>query len=122
MTAELADRVGNLTARGVREEQIILDPGLGFAKRPAHDWALLRDLGQLRELSFPLLVGASRKTFLGQLLGNGDPGRVAPSDRDAATAAVSVLAARAGAYCVRVHHVRSTLDAVSVAAAVINVP
>ena len=118
VTAELQDRVGNLTARGVREDQIILDPGLGFAKRPAHDSALLRDLGQLRELGFPLLVGASRKSFLGQLPGSGDPARVAPPDRDAATAAVSVLAAAAGAYCVRVHDVRSSLDAVHVAAAV----
>ena len=120
VTAELQDRVGNLTARGVREDQIILDPGLGFAKRPAHDWALLRDLGQLRELGFPLLVGASRKSFLGHLLGSGDPGRVAPPDRDAATAAVSALAAAAGAYCVRVHDVRGSLDAVRVAAAVID--
>ena len=118
VTAELQDRVGNLTARGVREDQIILDPGLGFAKRPAHDWALLRDLGQLRELGFPLLVGASRKSFLGQLPGSGNPARVAPPDRDAATAAVSALAAAAGAYCVRVHDVRSSLDAVRVAAAV----
>lgn len=59
VTAELRDRVGNLTARGVREEQIILDPGLGFAKRPAHDWALLRDLDQLLELGFPLLPSSA---------------------------------------------------------------
>jgi len=117
VAAELRDRVGNLTARGVREDQLILDPGLGFAKRPVHDWTLLGNLGQLRTLGFPLLVGASRKSFLGDLLGDGDPDRIPPADRDTATAAVSALAAAAGAYCVRVHDVAGSLHAARVAAA-----
>ena len=85
-----------------------------------HAAARVAGLPEPGELGFPLLVGASRKSFLGHLLGSGDPGRVAPPDRDAATAAVSALAAAAGAYCVRVHDVRSSLDAVRVAAAVID--
>ena len=96
------------------------DPGLGFAKRPPHDWALLAHLGDICSLGFPVLVGASRKSFLGDLLGAGGPAGVPPAERDAATAAVSALAAAAGAYCVRVHDVRSSLDAVRVAAAVID--
>jgi dihydropteroate synthase len=116
VTAELRQRVAALTADGVGEGQILLDPGLGFAKRPAHDWALLAHLGVLRDLGFPVLVGASRKSFIGALLGNGDPAGVPAAARDAATAALSALAAAAGARCVRVHDVPSSLDAVRVAA------
>ncbi|MGI8451368.1 MAG: dihydropteroate synthase, partial [Streptosporangiaceae bacterium] len=75
-------------------------PGLGFAKRAAHDWALLAHLGELRSIGFPLLVGASRKSFLGAILaGSGEPGpsprarTLPPAGRDAASAAVSALAA-----------------------------
>jgi dihydropteroate synthase len=85
---------------------------LGFAKTAEHNWALLSELAALRSLGRPLLIGASRKAFLGVLL-EGRP----VSDRDAATAAVSVLAARAGAWGVRVHDVVSSADAVRVVAA-----
>ncbi|MGQ4615857.1 dihydropteroate synthase [Nocardia sp. R7R-8] len=112
---ELQHRVDSLIAQGVRPSQIVLDPGLGFAKRPEHDWALLSRLGELTSLGFPVLVGASRKSFLGSLLTT-DPGpAVPPASRDAASTAVAALAAANGASCVRVHDARSSLDAVLVA-------
>jgi dihydropteroate synthase len=117
VTAELRRRAGDLIDCGVGQDQIMLDPGLGFAKRPPHDWALLGHLGELRDLGFPLLVGASRKSFLGAMLAEGRESAPAPATRDMATAAVSALAAAAGAYCVRVHDVPASLDAVRVAAA-----
>ena len=117
VVAELRLRVEELTACGVDERQIVLDPGLGFAKRPAHDWTLLAHLGELRNLGFPVLVGASRKSFIGAMLGGGDAAGVPPAARDAASAAVSALAAAGGAHCVRVHDVPASLDAVRVAAA-----
>jgi dihydropteroate synthase len=117
VVAELRLRVEELTACGVDERQIVLDPGLGFAKRPAHDWTLLAHLGELRNLGFPVLVGASRKSFIGAMLGGGDAAGVPPAARDAASAAVSALAAAGGSHCVRVHDVPASLDAVRVAAA-----
>ena len=107
---ELAGRLAACHAAGITE--VVLDPGLGFAKEPEHNWALLQALPRLVALG-PLLVGASRKRFLGELLG-GRP----PTDRDAASAAVSVLSTQAGAWGVRVHDVRSTVDALAVVRAV----
>jgi len=108
---ELCQRRDAAVAAGVAG--LVLDPGLGFAKAAEHNWALLRRLDVLHSLGFPLLVGASRKSFLGALL----DGR-APADRDAATTAVTVLAAQAGAWAVRVHDVRASADAVRVVAEV----
>ncbi|MDP9394146.1 MAG: dihydropteroate synthase [Actinomycetota bacterium] len=115
---DLAARLHALAAAGVDPEQVVLDPGLGFAKQPEDNWPLLARLEDLQGLGRPLLVGASRKAFLGRVLAvpGGTP-RPA-EDRDDATAAVSALAAAAGAWCVRVHAVRATRDAVEVAAAV----
>ncbi|WP_081861699.1 dihydropteroate synthase [Cellulomonas sp. HZM] len=114
---ELAARVAVLRAAGVRDDQVVLDPGLGFAKPGASNWPLLARLPELVADGFPVLVGASRKRFLGHLL-EGPDGTVAPPlARDHATAAVSALAAQAGAWCLRVHDVRPTVDAVRVAAA-----
>ncbi|MCP2347669.1 dihydropteroate synthase [Nonomuraea roseoviolacea subsp. carminata] len=114
---ELAKRVDLVLAEGVSEEQIVLDPGLGFAKNADHNWALLAGLPRLADLGYPLLVGASRKRFLGRLLA-GDDGAPRPFSRsDDATVAVTALAARAGAWCVRVHKVAPNADAVRVAAA-----
>ncbi|WP_208026085.1 dihydropteroate synthase [Amycolatopsis acidicola] len=115
--AELTERVDAALAAGVAESSIVIDPGLGFAKRAEHDWALLHGLGEFVGMGFPVLVGASRKRFLGRLLAdeNGDPRP--PSGREVATAAVSVLAAANGAWGVRVHSVGASLDAVTVAAA-----
>jgi dihydropteroate synthase len=115
---ELLQRVDAAVSAGVAERQIVLDPGLGFAKLAEHDLALLRDLDALTGLGFPVLVGASRKRFLGAVLAGAD-GRPPPApQRDAATLATTVLAARAGAWGVRVHEVAGTLDAVRVVAAV----
>lgn len=114
---ELAKRVDLVLAEGVAEQQIVLDPGLGFAKNPAHNWALLAGMGELAELGYPLLIGASRKRFLGRLLADAD-GTPRPFSRsDDATVAVTALAAHAGAWCVRVHEVGPNADAVRVAAA-----
>ena len=115
VTAELRARLESLLQAGVDRRQLVLDPGLGFAKQPPHNWQLLNRLAELRALDQPVLIGASRKAFLGALLRSGDH-TPAPAARDMATAAVSALAAAAGAYCVRVHDVPLTLDAVRVAA------
>jgi dihydropteroate synthase len=115
VTAELRSRLESLLQAGIDRQQLVLDPGLGFAKQPAHNWQLLNRFAELRALGQPVLIGASRKAFLGTLLRSGD-NSPAPPARDMATAAVSALAAAAGAYCVRVHDVPATLDAVRVAA------
>ncbi|GAA1022754.1 dihydropteroate synthase [Acrocarpospora pleiomorpha] len=113
---ELRKRVDSVLAEGVRVEQIILDPGLGFSKHPEHNWGLLAGMARLRELGHPLIIGASRKRFLGRLLADSD-GEPRPFDQsDDATLAVTALAARDGAWCVRVHDVRPNADAVRVAA------
>ena len=115
--AELRDRAEAAQRAGVDPDRLVLDPGLGFAKTAEHSWELLRSLPVLQDwLGHPLLVGASRKGFLGALLA--DPsGQPRPAaDRDAATAAVTVLAAQAGAWAVRVHEVRASADAVRVVA------
>jgi dihydropteroate synthase len=114
VAVELAARLEMLTYAGVAKDLIILDPGLGFAKEAHHNWQLLRNLPQLsHHLDRPLLVGASRKSFLGSALAT-ERGIPAPKERDDATVAVSALAALAGAYCLRVHRVRPTLDALRV--------
>ncbi|GAA1238162.1 dihydropteroate synthase [Kitasatospora nipponensis] len=118
VVAELSQRVEQLVAAGVREEQLVLDPGLGFAKTSEHNWALLGGLDALTALGRPVLVAASRKRFLGTLLADPETGELRPARRrDDATAAVSVLSARAGAWAVRVHDVAGTADAVRVVAA-----
>lgn len=114
---ELSERVDAALAAGVDAGQLILDPGLGFAKKPVHNWQLLRCLDRLQDLGFPLLLGASRKSFLGLLLAGQDGVDRPAEDRDDATAALSALAAGAGVWGVRVHDVRASLDAVRVAAA-----
>lgn len=114
---ELARRVEAVVAAGARLEQLVLDPGLGFAKPGSDNWPLLAHLDVLLALGRPVLVGASRKRFLGHLLAGPDGEPAPPERRDAATAAVSALAAAAGAWCVRVHDVAPSVDAVRVAAA-----
>ncbi|WP_310376768.1 dihydropteroate synthase [Catenuloplanes atrovinosus] len=113
--AELSRRVDDALAAGVAADKIIIDPGLGFAKDAAHNWELTRHLGALLSLGFPLLFASSRKSYLGSLLAgpDGTP-RPAGGQRDAATVATSVLAVAAGAWGVRVHQVRDTVDAIAV--------
>ncbi|MDF5820106.1 dihydropteroate synthase [Corynebacterium felinum] len=97
--------VDSALAAGVKEGNISLDPGLGFAKTAENNWALLNGIPTFHQLGYPLLIGASRKRFIKELA----------CDIDAATAAVSALSAHAGAWCVRVHDVASTAAAVKVA-------
>jgi dihydropteroate synthase len=111
---ELSARVDAALAVGVAETALVLDPGLGFAKKGDHNWALLRRLDVLLDLGFPVLVGASRKRFLGTLLADKAGAPRPPDGREDATAAISALVARAGAWGVRVHDVRRSLDAVKV--------
>ncbi|MCQ8833092.1 dihydropteroate synthase [Streptomyces malaysiensis] len=118
VVAELRTGLERAVAGGIDPERIVVDPGLGFAKNAGHDLALVAHLAALRELGRPLLVAASRKRFLGRVLA-GDEGSPPPArERDAATAAVSALAAREGAWAVRVHEVRASADAVRVARAI----
>ncbi|MGH8938270.1 MAG: dihydropteroate synthase, partial [Actinomycetes bacterium] len=117
VVCELTARIDALVASGVDVDQLILDPGLGFAKEPGHSWALLAHLDAVLDLGRPLLIGASRKGFLGQLLADPE-GHPRPADgRDDATAALSALVAAEGVWGVRVHAVRPTVDALRVAAA-----
>ncbi|MCZ2817583.1 dihydropteroate synthase [Modestobacter sp. VKM Ac-2984] len=120
--AELTARVEDVVAAGVDPAQLVLDPGLGFAKNAEHNWALLAGLDRLVALGLPVLVGASRKTFLGRLLA-GPGGELRPVEgREAATVAISVLAAQAGAWGVRVHDPVQSLDAIATLAAVRAAP
>ena len=106
---ELDDRVIALTKSGVLPEQIILDPGIGFAKSSAHNWELLKNFDRLNLLGFPLLVGASRKRFLGDLLGAADA-----DDRESASIALTTYLAKAGVWGVRTHSVKPHRDAIAV--------
>lgn len=117
VSGELLGQVDAAVAAGVDPGRLILDPGLGFAKTADHNWALLHALPTLVGLGFPILIGASRKRFLGTLLAGADGTERAPGDRDEATAAVSALAAANGAWGVRVHDVARSRDAVAVARA-----
>ena len=109
--AELKSRVAELVVAGVDPARILLDPGLGFAKNADHNWALLGRLDEIASLGHGVLVGASRKRFVGALLPEGAP----MEDRDLPSAVISALAARSGAWAVRVHDVPSTRLALEVA-------
>ncbi len=111
---ELAARVDAALAAGVRPERLVLDPGLGFSKRAEDNWQLLAGLPRLLSLGFPLMLGASRKRFLGELLA----AEATVEDRDVPTAVCSVLAAQAGVWAVRVHNVAVTAAALATLRAV----
>ena len=115
---ELARGVDRLVAAGVDTGKIVVDPGLGFAKNAGHNWQLLAALDRIVALGPPVLLGASRKRFLGSLLAKPDGTPAPVEERDAASHAVSVIAAMAGVWCVRVHEVRASADAVRVVEAV----
>lgn len=113
---ELAARLDDALAAGIAADRVVLDPGIGFAKTAAHNWALLGALPELAALGRPLLLGVSRKAFLGAALAD-EHGTPRPVDqRDDATTALSALAAAAGVWCVRVHEVAASRDAVRVGA------
>ncbi|SMH43737.1 dihydropteroate synthase [Rathayibacter oskolensis] len=110
--SELGRRVDAASAAGIREDRLILDPGLGFAKKGEHDWALLAHLDAIVALGFPVLVGHSRKRFLAPFAAPGAPA----ADRDEVTAMLTLVAASRGAWGVRVHDVRSSAHALALAA------
>lgn len=112
--AELLDSIDRAVRAGVDPDKLLIDPGLGFAKTAQHNWALLRALPELVATGIPVLIGASRKRFLGTLLASAD-GVARPADgRETATAVISALAAECGAWGVRVHDVKASMDAIKV--------
>lgn len=114
VAAELRDRLDAAVAAGVDPDRLVLDPGLGFAKTAEHNWELLARLPELGDLGAPLLVGSSRKSFLGSLLAAPDGTARAVDDREDAGVALTTIAAIQGVWGVRVHQVRGSLDAIRV--------
>jgi len=112
--AFLAERLDVATGAGIAEEKVWLDPGIGFGKTAAHNMELLRRLGELRELGRPLVIGTSRKSFIGKVDGS------AADDRLGGTIASSVLAAAEGAEVLRVHDVAEVRQALAVATAILG--
>ncbi len=106
---ELEARVTDLISKGVLAEQIVLDPGIGFAKTGEHNWELLRNIDRFQLLGYPLLIGVSRKRFLGDLIG-----AINPDDRDYASAAITAEMARKRVWAVRTHSVKPHVDAIKV--------
>ena len=106
---ELDDRVTSLLKAGVSPEQIILDPGIGFAKESEHNWQILKNIERFQMLGYPLLVGVSRKRFLGELINANEPDK-----REAATIALTTELARVKVWAVRTHAIKAHQDAISV--------
>ncbi|BBY24210.1 dihydropteroate synthase [Mycobacterium stomatepiae] len=115
--SELLASVDDAVRAGVDPAKLIIDPGLGFAKTGQHNWALLHALPELVTTGVPVLLGASRKRFLGTLLAGSDGSPRPPDGRETATAVISALAALDGAWGVRVHDVRASVDALKVVGA-----
>jgi dihydropteroate synthase len=113
--AFLSERVAFAVGEGIAEERIAIDPGIGFGKTVEHNLELLRRLDEIVALGFEVVIGTSRKSFLGRLTGRDDP-----HDRVAATLATTVLALERGATVFRVHDVAETADALKVAAATLR--
>jgi dihydropteroate synthase len=111
---ELARRLDTATAAGVNPARLVVDPGLGFAKTATHNWELLRRLPELTSLGVPILVGSSRKSFLGSLLAAPDGTPRDVLDRESANVALTTIAAIQGVWGVRVHEVRASVDAIKV--------
>ncbi len=112
--AELGEQLAQVLGAGVEPEQVVLDPGFGYAKTGEHNWQLLQQLSELDRLGHPLLVGISRKAFLGALLA-GPEGETRPAKgRDDATTALTTVLAQHQVWGVRVHAVRASRDAIAV--------
>ena len=112
--AELGIQLAESVSAGVATEKLIIDPGFGFAKTVEHNWHLLQRLEEFDVLGRPMLVGVSRKTFLGRLLADADGKPRPPKGRDDATTALTTVLALRGVWGVRVHSVRATRDAIAV--------
>ncbi len=117
---ELGERRDALLEAGVDEDHLVLDPGLGFAKNADHNWALMAALPSLHDLGQPILLGASRKAFLGRVGRDQGAAPRPAADRDVETTATSVMAAMAGLWCVRVHDVASTARVLTVVQAALE--
>ena len=116
--AELSARVDAATAAGIDAARLVIDPGLGFAKTAAHNWALLAALDEFVAFGPPVLLGASRKSFLGSLLADEDGTLRGVHEREDATTALTAYAALHGVWGVRVHDVRPSVDAARTIAAI----
>lgn len=115
---ELARQIDSADAAGVSPRALVLDPGIGFAKRASHNWKLLAQFDVIKGMGYPVLIGASRKEFLGEILQeDGQPRAI--QARDDATIAVSALVCAAGAWGIRVHEVPGNVDASLVGRAMI---
>ena len=113
VTSEISKQVDAAISAGISHERIAIDPGIGFAKTVDQNWPILKHLDVLEELGLPILMGASRKKFLGELLAKDGVPRDS-DERESATTAISTLMATRGIWAVRVHDVKSTSDAVAV--------
>ena len=105
---ELEARIDSAIESGVNPEQIIIDPGLGFSKLPEHNWELLKNIERIALLGYPILVGASRKRFLGELTGTTNP-----DERESASIAVTAMMAKQNIWAVRTHSVKPHRDAIA---------
>ena len=105
---ELEERINSAIEAGVNPEQIIIDPGIGFSKLAEHNWELLRNIDRLALLGYPILIGASRKRFLGELTGSDNP-----DDREAASIAITSMVAKQNVWGVRTHSVKPHRDAIA---------
>jgi dihydropteroate synthase len=111
---ELGRQVDSVMEAGITKDQLIVDPGFGYAKTGEHNWQLLQRIDELAALELPVLAGVSRKTFLGTLLAAPDGSPRPPKDREDATVALTTLLASRGIWGVRVHSVRASRDAIAV--------
>ncbi len=118
---ELLTQVRHAMSNGIREDNIVIDPGIGFSKTADHNWKLLQNLNDLKQLGFPLLIGASRKRFLGELLSDDTGATREATQRDDATAAITTLVAYQGVWGVRVHDVKGSVDAIRVVSRIAKV-
>ena len=113
VTREVSNQVDVAVAAGIARERIAIDPGIGFAKTVDQNWPILKHLEVLEGLGLPILMGASRKKFLGELLAKDGVARDS-DERESATTAISTLMAARGLWAVRVHEVKASSDAIAV--------
>lgn len=121
VAAEISQQVDVAVMAGIARERIAIDPGIGFAKTVDQNWPILKHLDVLEELGLPILMGASRKKFLGELLGSDGVPRDS-DERESATTAISTLMAARGLWAVRVHDVKSSSDAIAVVDRIAKTP
>lgn len=117
VASELQERIDAALAAGISREQIIIDPGLGFAKDAEQNWQLVANLNELEKLGYPILVGASRKRFIASALDELNPKSVSNGRRDMATAVLTALLLQRKLWGVRVHDVQGTTDAIAMVSA-----